>query len=75
MDRFKNAVGPSELAMMQGVLDRYCSLRGVAVDSPEYNDLTSLLFAHFQRGERTVEALTRHLEAHFGRQTSDGSST
>jgi hypothetical protein len=64
VDRFSNAVGPAELAMMQGVLDRFCADRGIEAATVEHHELASLLFAYFQRGDKTPEALLRRLESH-----------
>ena len=64
VDRFNSAVGPSELAMMQRVLDRFCLDRGIEAATVEHHELATRLFDYFQRGDRTPEALMRRLEAH-----------
>ena len=53
MERFKEFVGPDDLAMMQRVLDAYCADRRIDATSTERYNTATLLFALFKRGITT----------------------
>ena len=63
MERYRDYLNPEELAMLQSVLDQFCSKRGFAQGSVERENAAEALLGIFRQGAADEDALREKLNA------------